>query len=499
MSKGLHQNEVAVEMQSVLETHPDYELFCRLGSPQNFLTRQYGTGGEIDRSNVTHYTHSQVTFANYAMKSLINLVRDFDWKRGGFTMEDVYRRICEDRLMISLKTPANFLQEAAATIAYHNVFGGDQYLPASIEERRSLQHLVRLGNLHQDIEYREDDFRRMQYVESASFAASSTRLDDNNKYRKYHNITNSQKPFSIMDLRRALGEDIEIEDFIDSDTNIGGLMINEKGEIEHVMGYYRIAFDRIESTSVENRIARVDKITDGFAKKSLESEDDNEAMKYALAFGILRGYNLRSVIGACFAQEMSLRWIFAQKDWQQFNKMPGVYLDIEASILGEYGKEKTDISLGRFLDKQITDLQKANGVLHGDSVEITPDALFDVPRQQESEDFIIYLIETRSYREEDLDEIVSCQNVQRVFNIAAKNGDKNFFDVLSQKCVSDQEFKSKLDDITENIDRAMVLNKAVEYGPEVAKSVTSLIKPSKKVTADNHVKLSPSPTAVNEF
>lgn len=110
MSKGLHQNEVAVEMQSVLETHPDYELFGKLGSPQNFLTRQYGTGGEIDRTNVTHYTHSQVTFANYAMKSLINLVRDFDWKRGGFTMEDVYRRICEDRLMISLKTPANFLQ-----------------------------------------------------------------------------------------------------------------------------------------------------------------------------------------------------------------------------------------------------------------------------------------------------------------------------------------------------------------------------------------------------
>ena len=138
-------------------------------------------------------------------------------------------------------------------------------------------------------------------------------------------------------------------------------------------------------------------------------------------------------------------------------------------------------------------------MLHGDSVEITPDALFDVPRQQESEDFIIYLIETRSYREEDLDEIISCQNVQRVFNIAAKNGDNNFFDVLSQKCASDQEFKSKFEAVTENIDRAMVLTKAVEYGPEVAKSATSLIKPSKKVTADNHVKLSPSPTAVNEF
>jgi hypothetical protein len=103
--------------------HPDYDLFHRLGSPQNFLTRQYGTGGEIERENVNHYSHSQSVFANQAMKCLIDLTRDFDSKNEAVSMEDLYKRIAEERLLIVRNTPDSHFNELALKAAYKIYLG----------------------------------------------------------------------------------------------------------------------------------------------------------------------------------------------------------------------------------------------------------------------------------------------------------------------------------------------------------------------------------------
>ncbi len=44
MSKFISINP-ASEVAATLTQHPDYELFSRLSSVENFATRQYGTGG----------------------------------------------------------------------------------------------------------------------------------------------------------------------------------------------------------------------------------------------------------------------------------------------------------------------------------------------------------------------------------------------------------------------------------------------------------------------
>jgi hypothetical protein len=141
------------------------------------------------------------------------------------------------------------------------------------------------------------------------------------------------------------------------------------------MGGYRKSAGAAEDKISELRLCRdkrrVDSTTYYAAKKVFMTADQDEAMKYAFIFAILRGYNVRSVIGACFAQEMSLRWIFAAKGWPQFRKKPGVYLDIEACLLGDDGKE----SVNDFLLRQIADYKNANNP----EAEIAGDALFDRP------------------------------------------------------------------------------------------------------------------------
>jgi len=164
-------------------------------------------------------------------------------------------------------------------------------------------------------------------------------------------------------------------------------------EVIHTMGDYRkdISSYGIEQSEDQRneKIDRVDEINALALKKSFQVEDKDEALKCTFVFGILRGYNLRSVTGACWAQEMSMRWVFAQKDWTQFRKMPGIYLDIETSLLGEDYPERMFEQLVR---KMVIDYN--NSTTNNKS----KDSLFDRPLPHEDRHFWHYLKTTEKFR-----------------------------------------------------------------------------------------------------
>lgn len=221
----------------------------------------------------------------------------------------------------------------------------------------------------------------------------------------------------------------------------------------------------------------VDNLTIFTANKALESEQEEDIMKAALVHAILRGYNVRSITGACFSLEMSLRWILAQKDLPQFNKMPGTYLDIESSILGDETHTSVPKAISGLLTNQVNDYCIANKSVNDSEIIIRKDAVFDTPKQQKNNDFIIYLMDTRRYCDEDLETLISCEAAQEVFNIAAKSGDVSFFEKLKNKYENDKSFADHFDKSVQKINRGEVLDKAIEYGVIVFKAALGVIKP----------------------
>ncbi len=241
----------------------------------------------------------------------------------------------------------------------------------------------------------------------------------------------------------------------------------------------------------------VDEITNLAATKALSTEDEAEAMRYAFGFAVLRGYNLRSVISACFAQEMSLRWIFAQKGWPQFQKAPGVYLDIEAAVLHREAYATT--SLNAIISKQVQDCCTAHAAVYDSAILLAPDSFFDIPKQQQKNDFIIYLIETKRYRAQDLSGIISSEIAQEVLKIAAKKGDVDFFKILAQECENSDDFKRQFAGEMRRINREEIIECAMEYGGgEILKLVRDL-KPSTELEPSVAKTTKASPVLVNEI
>jgi hypothetical protein len=336
-----------------------------------------------------------------------------------------------------------------------------------------------------------DIFTSLAYVPADKIMPSITMLSGNKKYERYSKIDpESFCPLKLLDLMSSLGE---VGEFIDYDTILGGFFRDDKGELFHAMGLYRVKQGLYESTTPEARSEHVDEITNLAAKKALETTDEEDAMRYAFIFAILRGYNLRSVIGACFAQEMSLRWIFAQKDWPQFNKMPGIYLDIEAAFRpsGEY-------SSGPLLQKEVMDYKTANLVSSDPHIPLGDDPIFDTPQQQKQNDFITYLMEARRYRSQDLGVLISSEISQNIFNIAARNGDVSFFKMLQKECKNDENLKRKFDDSISKISREEVVSCAMEYGGELMLLAANLAKPSTLARPLNRVSQF-SPVSVDEI
>ncbi len=498
MSKDINGNEEIAEMQWLLENHPDHELFLRLGSPKNFQTRQYLTGEEVIAGDVSHYTYSQSVFANHSMKCLINLIRKFNYKEGGFSMEDLYEAIADERLLIFLNTPGNYREEILLKASYHKLFGDEKYREVFSQDysEKALRDLVP-EVMEQEMENKLYYLKALKYRPSIEVTPSITHLGISKKYERYCQITESQNPIKLFDFMSVIGEE---STFLDYDSFLGALIIDNESVVTHLMGSHRTHYDTYVGTTFQKtqeqlqeevikRSRRVDEITDLSAKKALEIVDEDQAMKCAFAFVTLRGYNLRSQIGACFAQEMSLRWLFAQKDWPQFNKSPGIYLDVEASL---NNNQPSYSFIPDLINKEISDYRQANLRAKNKTINLGDDPIFDVPHVQNQEDFITYLMEARRYRAEDLFELVSCPNSQKVFNIAARNGDVVFFEMLQRERENNPVFKDLFEDNLPGFDRGAIIENAMEYGGgEIMSKVSNIFRPVTVFASKSAQKISP--------
>jgi hypothetical protein len=181
----------------------------------------------------------------------------------------------------------------------------------------------------------------------------------------------------------------------------------------HQMGLYR---------DNEAYIKRVDEVTALLAKKCIATPDNDVAMSHAWGFGILRGYNLRSITGACWAQEMSLRLLFAVKNWPQFCKAPGVFLDVEACLLNPGDPYK---SFADFIQKLSNNYVAARAELE------VVDPLFDAASPATKEEFARHLIISDNYEVKQLPKIFSVENPERLIDLAARGYKDKFFEKLN--------------------------------------------------------------------
>jgi hypothetical protein len=473
MSKFISINGQGELIAETLRDHPDYELFSRLGAVENFASRQYGTGGEVVKGVISHYLSSQQTFNNHSMKCLIDLVRDFDFRSEGFSMEALYQRITEERLNISLNNPDSYKEEVTLKVAYQDFFG---------LERQEIPKEVTLSR--RKVKDRKTNFDYLRYRPSSEMTVSSTKLTGNKKYEKYSGISKTQKHLKLLDVMSVLQEEQRL---IDRNTILGGIIV-EDGVVTHCMGVYKLREDL-------NQGPEVDEMTNLAAAKALSTDNETEAMRYAFGFAVLRGYNLRSVIGACFAQEMSLRWIFAQKGWPQFQKAPGVYLDIEAAVL--HPEAYANTSLNTTINKQVQDYCTANAAIYDSTISLAPDSFFDIPKQQQKNDFIIYLVETKRYRAQDLSDIISSEIAQEVLKIAAKKGDLDFFKMLAQEFENSDDFKRQFTGEMQRINHEEIIECAMKYGgSEILKLVRDL-RPSTEPEPSVAKTTKASPVLVN--
>ena len=344
----------------------DYAIFCSLKSPLNLLSRSI-LDGQLLRveDSLTHYSKSQTSFAYHSSATLITLLKKFQpdeifdlnsariSKQEINNVEKLYEFITNSRLLIAQNT---------------------SYTPDCSAKRQA------------------QIISAMSYTNSVEQRPTNTIL--NHKYNKYRESTNLFNALFLDYIVSALGED-----YVENDSNIklGSIRssYDEDKKVTHLMGEYREDFIPFGANDIEKerieKINRVDEITALALKKSFQTQDKEESLKYTFLFGILRGYNLRSTTGACWAQEMSMRWVFAQKNWTQFRKMPGIYLDVEATMLGEDYPEKM---LEQLVEKMITDYN--NSINNNRS----NDSLFDIPLPHEDRHFEQYLKTTKSFRKQ---------------------------------------------------------------------------------------------------
>ncbi len=440
-----------------ITSHPKYSSFLKLGSPRNFLSRDFLRRPQIDIT--THYTISQTSFAHQSMDSLISITEKFEPERifnldqESISAEEIenveklYQQITEERMSCRIKSSESYEKkssiEAAATLG-----NAEDYL----KNGGRIVEYVKLMN-------EKTILNGLTYHPSLSIAQSHTILSRNNNYVKYFDLEDAEYHLPLSHFTKLLGN--EIPD-LDRDILVGKLTSNPR-DVIHEMGLYRT---EINNPDRETKIARVDEVTALALKKVFTAENEDEALKFAFIFGALRGYNIRSTTGACWAQEMSMRWIFAKKDWPQFNKMPGVYLDIEASILPEGEQSFTSL-----IDRQIRDYKASISAEEA----IGEDSLFDRPVTQEKDEFIRYLIETKSYREEDLLEIISYQTNDSKkptsLDLIASLGDKKFFEILRKKIEEEPEIRDAI--TRQGVKWGSVIDNAVSYGDE---AITNIIE-----------------------
>ncbi len=436
-------------------THPDYQEFIQFGSFGNLLTRDYEQGEFLNAaiSAPTHYSKSQDAFGHHSMASLIGLQRGFvgreifDFSTASVTKDEIkrfeglYQKIAEDRYDIAQNTKSQRAQFSA------------------MQNFKRNWPITRKILTQKNVSPSEQEFIDLSYRGSEKQSTTGTILSNQSRYNKYNkdNKDDLFGGFCLDIFVKLLGEKVLPQD----DKIILGNIERDRQDwcIRHRMGIYhnQVFADDAAKEAAKNR---VDEITALAAKKALTAENEDEALKYAFLFAALRGYNTRSTVGACWAQEMSLRWIFAQRGWPQFCKAPGVYLDIEACFLGMDDQEK---KLDRLMEKQVRDYKAS--LTQG---ETEVGSLFSKPSPSLDADFMRHLIETKKYRQEDLSELLFYKlgnpKFLNVFETAAKNGDRDFFAMASKLFRSSADFRGQILAHHGEIKLVSAAKMAAEYG-----------------------------------
>jgi hypothetical protein len=443
------------------------KFFDLAGSPYNNLTRDPISKNFLHSNfadRLKHYAKSQASFAFHTTSSLIAMTKKF--KR-----EEIFNHELDNVLPQEIG--------AMEKIYNHIALARRELSKNSATTHRKFRILNDLdGNIEDDIvevrydpEYEDEKryYDLMQYEESERRHCTYTNFVSNGRYKKYTKI-NEYETLTLANAVKALGMEPSVEDRA---IELGKLEQIDDDNSVHNMGEYRpkqvdghIDFSFLH----RNKINRVDEITALAAKKALMTEDADEALRHAFIFAALRGYNTRSTIGACWAQEMSLRWVFAQRGWEQFNKMPGIYLDVEACLLD---KNNPDQSFFDIISKMVSDYKSSLEP----QFTATPSSLFDRPLRSNEKEFSRYLLETRKYSDQNLPDIISdlfFDEDQTAFHIAAQNGDRKFFKILNEKTKSNRGFCERVQALSLELNWDSVMECSSKYNdPKAAEEIAS--------------------------
>lgn len=313
------------------------QKFLQLGSPYNLLSRLMDGNTRESAVRSENYSLSQRDFANLSMYSLITLIRSFNLKEI-FSIQSLSADDLTD-LVVS-ETEINAVEELYKKTAEHRLWIAQQ--TSNIDEISKSKYIYRSSRLMEQ---------------------TVTPLNqEDGKYSHYISASYSMNMLSLSSCIKLL--DITPE-MLDKTIGLGMFMHGS-----HIMGNYRGG----DSQDLSQRINRVDYITALAMKKSLlanQSGDKDKALKYAMVFGVLRGYNLRSEIGACWAQEMSLRCLLDAIDCHQPCKAAKFYLDIAACCEPMFGGQGNE--LASLLDNVMDEYYEPKGKIFVLSEEATED------------------------------------------------------------------------------------------------------------------------------
>jgi hypothetical protein len=147
----------------------------------------------------------------------------------------------------------------------------------------------------------------LSYQHATTIIETTTPLDPLAQYSKYHDnngpSTQENKILYLSGCSKILGSHLEEDNTIKL-----GHIYQLEDQTDHYMALYR------SSQNEKTDRTRVDYITALAAKKSIQAANQGnteESLQNAFIFGVLRGHNTRSYYGACWAMNMSMRWLLA--------------------------------------------------------------------------------------------------------------------------------------------------------------------------------------------
>lgn len=201
----------------------------------------------------------------------------------------------------------------------------------SPEELGKLEDVYRFISLaRMDIAKQNDydpvqDKSRLAY--NRNLGLTKTKIVPNTRHEAYCDV--DEGTLTLAHFSQYLTDDLSM---INSHKEIvlAQLAKEEKGEMLHLIGSYREQKPEESREAREKRIAEVDEVTALLAKRALAAKDEDEKLTYAFLFGVIRGSNIRSLNGACWAQEISLLWMLQELGCKHLQRDPDFFFDLDS-------------------------------------------------------------------------------------------------------------------------------------------------------------------------